>query len=225
MSIGVPAAIIIAGAIIAVAILITRGGVQGEAVQIIDQPYAKLAERVGVDVLEFQACMDEGRGESVVDRDSINAIDTGGTGTPWSLVVTESGSIYSIGGAQPYNVSKEIIELALADQVANKKNTPEDAALTSYRPISEDDHLYGNPDAEVTVIEYSDFECPFCKTFHPIVERLVNESDGKVNWVYRHFPLESIHPNARGMALASECVAELGGNEAFWEFSNKLFGL
>ena len=91
---------------------------------------------------------------------------------------------------------------------------------------NKNDHLYGNPDAPVTLIEYSDFECPFCKRFHVTVKRLVDESDGKVNWVYRHFPIDQLHPvKARREAVASECANELGGNEAFWKFADRFFEL
>lgn len=94
---------------------------------------------------------------------------------------------------------------------------------SSIRAFNDDDHVFGNPDAAVTIVEYSDYECPFCARLHPTLERIVAESDGEVNWVYRHFPLTSIHPNAEGSAIAAECVAELGGNDAFWSFSNVLF--
>ncbi len=85
------------------------------------------------------------------------------------------------------------------------------------RTVAKDrDHIRGNPDAPVTLVEYSDFECPFCKRFHPTVKRIVDEYGGRVRWVYRHFPLDEIHPvKARREAAAAECAAELGGNDAF----------
>lgn len=92
------------------------------------------------------------------------------------------------------------------------------------RPVSKDrDHIYGNPDATISLIEYSDFECPYCKRFHPTAKRLVDESDGKVNWVYRHFPLRIHNPGAQREAEASECAAELGGNDAFWTYTNAIY--
>lgn len=89
--------------------------------------------------------------------------------------------------------------------------------------VSADDHLRGSLDADVFVIEYSDFECPFCQRFHPTVQQAVDEYGDQIAWVYRHFPLEMLHPNANPAAQASECVAELGGNEAFWTFADALF--
>jgi protein-disulfide isomerase len=84
------------------------------------------------------------------------------------------------------------------------------------------DHIRGNKDATISVIEYSDFECPFCKRHHPTMQALVDDYGDDVNWVYRHYPL-GFHPNALPGALASECVAELGGNDAFWSFTDKVF--
>lgn len=97
---------------------------------------------------------------------------------------------------------------------------PEDI---SFAPVSEQDHIRGNVDASVTLIEYSDLECPYCQSVHPTLQQLVSDYEGKVRWVYRHFPLESIHSQARPAALASECAAELGGSDAFWAFVDGIF--
>jgi protein-disulfide isomerase len=86
------------------------------------------------------------------------------------------------------------------------------------KPIAADDHVRGDKNAEVTLYEYSDFECPFCGRFHPSMVQLMNEYKGKVKWVYRHFPL-SFHPQATPAANASECAAEQG---KFWEYADKL---
>lgn len=90
------------------------------------------------------------------------------------------------------------------------------------KPVSKDDHVRGSKDAALSIIEYSDFECPFCKRFHPTVQQALKEYDGKVNWVYRHFPL-SFHANAAKESEASECAQELGGNAKFWEYTDKIF--
>ncbi len=81
--------------------------------------------------------------------------------------------------------------------------------------IRANDHVRGNAaTAEVAIIEYSDSDCPYCVRFHPTLEQVYSEYNGKVAWVYRHFPL-SIHPNAVTEAVALECAAQLGGNDAF----------
>lgn len=88
--------------------------------------------------------------------------------------------------------------------------------------VTNKDHIRGDANAPVTIIEYSDFECPFCKRHHPTMLQVMDAYKGKVKWVYRHFPL-SFHQNAQKEAEASECAAELGGNNAFWSFTDKIF--
>ena len=90
--------------------------------------------------------------------------------------------------------------------------------------VSESDHIRGSRDAEIVVIEYSDFECPFCERFHPTMKQALEEYGDKIAWIYRQFPLISIHPRAFPSANASECVANLGGNDAFWKFTDTVFG-
>jgi protein-disulfide isomerase len=98
------------------------------------------------------------------------------------------------------------------------------ARAKNVRRVSKNrDHIYGNPDAKVSLIEYSDFECPFCKRFHPTAKKLVEIYDGNVNWVYRHFPLSFHNPGAQKQAEGSECAAELGGNDAFWKYANLIY--
>lgn len=88
--------------------------------------------------------------------------------------------------------------------------------------LVEGDHLRGNPDAEIVIVEYSDYECPFCARHHDTMIKLLEEYDGEVAWVYRHYPL-GFHPQAAPAAYASECVAEMKGNDAFWAFTDGLF--
>ncbi|MDQ7814930.1 MAG: DsbA family protein [Patescibacteria group bacterium] len=92
------------------------------------------------------------------------------------------------------------------------------------KPVDEKtDHILGPANAKVTIIEYSDFECPYCVRHFETVEQILSEYKDSVRLVYRHFPLTSIHPNAQKAAEASECAAELGGNKAFWSMHDKMF--
>ena len=105
-------------------------------------------------------------------------------------------------------------------------NTNQEAADASIAlPVTEDDHIQGSPDAKIVIIEYSDIDCPFCKEYHKTMKQIIAEygPSGDVAWVYRHFPLTSIHPNAAKHAVAAECVAEIGGNDSFWSFLDILF--
>ncbi len=93
------------------------------------------------------------------------------------------------------------------------------------KPVTSADHILGNPDAPVVIVEYSDLECPFCKTFHTTLHQIMGEygDGGRVAWVYRHFPLTQLHSKAVQEAEATECAAELGGNAGFWKFTDALF--
>ncbi len=85
------------------------------------------------------------------------------------------------------------------------------------------DHIIGAKNAKVSLIEYSDFQCPFCKRHAPTIKQLLKEYPKDVRVVYRHYPLRSIHSDAAKAAEASECAAKLGGNDAFWKMHDKLF--
>ena len=96
---------------------------------------------------------------------------------------------------------------------------------SSVPPISKDDYTLGNPNAPIVLIEYSDYECPFCKQYHSVLHQIMDEYGvgGKVAWVYRQFPLTQLHPNAAKISEAALCVGSIGGNDAFWEFTNRIF--
>ena len=91
--------------------------------------------------------------------------------------------------------------------------------------VSDEDHTRGDANAQIALVEYSDFECPFCKRFHPTAVQAIEapEYQGKLKWVYRHFPLDQIHPKARKLAEASECAAEMGGDEGFWSMADAIY--
>ena len=94
------------------------------------------------------------------------------------------------------------------------------------RPVTEEDFIRGSSTAAVTVIDYSDLECPFCKQFHQIMNDMTDKYSGQeLAWVYRHFPLESLHSKAPTEAHATECAAELGGEDAFWEYTDRIFAV
>ncbi|TSC67568.1 MAG: hypothetical protein CEO19_156 [Parcubacteria group bacterium Gr01-1014_73] len=98
--------------------------------------------------------------------------------------------------------------------------------------ISAKDHILGNPDAKAIMVEYSDTECPFCKSFHPTVKKIIDiyGKDGRVALVYRHFPLykpdpygRTLHAKAGKEAEALECANELGGEVTFWKYLDRIF--
>jgi len=123
--------------------------------------------------------------------------------------------IYSGGRAESGTTANQPQQQVAAQQTGD---------LEAMKPVSKDDHIRGNPDAPVKIVEYSDTECPFCKRFHPTMQQVMDEygKSGKVAWVYRHFPLDQLHSKARKEAEATECAAELGGNDKFWAYLDRL---
>lgn len=97
---------------------------------------------------------------------------------------------------------------------------PKDTSVPAPR---ESDHRYGSEDAPIVLVEYSDFQCPYCTSVYSTLKRLVDESNGEVAWIMRHLPLESIHPEARPSGLAAECVAEQLGDEGWYKFADAIF--
>lgn len=93
------------------------------------------------------------------------------------------------------------------------------------RPVTEADYIRGNPNAPILMVEYSDYDCPFCKQYHNTMNQIMDEYGvtGRVAWVYRQFPIAELHPNAPKISKAALCVGELGGNDAFWNFSDLIF--
>lgn len=95
-----------------------------------------------------------------------------------------------------------------------------EADLSKLSPVTDVDHIRGDANAQITMIEFSDFECPFCKIHKATVDKILNDYQGKVRLVFRHFPLTMLHPNAQKDAEASECASEQG---KFWEMHDKIF--
>ena len=187
-----------------------------------------LAANTGVDINKFQSCIDEERYEDRVESDMQGGTDAGVRGTPGNFIVSDSGDVWFVPGAFPFEQIQPFIELALGREgsgVGTQGIEKLSSDMVAKLPVvSDQDHIRGNRGAKVTLIEYSDFECPFCARFHPTTLQILDEYGDDVALVYRHFPLDQIHPSARPAAIASECIAELGGEEAFWSFVDEVFG-
>jgi len=91
------------------------------------------------------------------------------------------------------------------------------------QPVTADDHIVGKLGAKVTIVEYADLECPYCKAYEPVLNQIMSTygtSSGEVAWVYRHFPIHSRGPYE---AEAAECAADQGGNDTFFKFIDQIF--
>ncbi len=118
-------------------------------------------------------------------------------------------------------ISEIEINTAPAPQPAQIPTQP--TAPQIFRVSLDDDPVKGNPNAPVTVVEYSDFQCPFCSRFFTQTLPLLEENyidTGKIKFVYKDLPLDSLHPNARSAHIAAECADEQG---KFWEYHDVLF--
>jgi protein-disulfide isomerase len=141
---------------------------------------------------------------------------------PLSIIIAGgliAGAVfYSRPGGLPGSVPSDDVKAGVAQALRGGGNM---------RTVDASDHIRGNPDAAVKIVEYSDLECPFCKRFHSTMQQVVEEygKDGRVAWVYRHFPLDALHSKARKEAEATECANDLGGNTAFWTYIDKLIAI
>ncbi len=139
---------------------------------------------------------------------------------------------YSLGTIQDSGLSeKELETLIIAAGKGSAAQTPQPTQQPRQPPgpqfiqdIIDDDPVKGNPDATITIVEFSDFQCPFCQRFHQTTLPLILENyvdTGKVKFVYRDFPIVSLHPNgAVPTAVAAECADEQG---MFWQYHDKIF--
>jgi protein-disulfide isomerase len=105
--------------------------------------------------------------------------------------------------------------------------TTQTATAGKIRAVSADEHILGNPNAKIILVEYSDTECPYCKQFQNTLHRLISDygTNGDVAWVYRHFPIDQLHPRSRKEAEATECANELGGATAFWKYLDEVYSV
>ncbi len=123
-----------------------------------------------------------------------------------------AGAIYFGGGKGANNVN-----------LTGQSDTANTTGIVA--EVTDKDHILGSKDAQIIIVEYSDFECPWCRVFHQTMHEVLNTYGDKVAWVYRQSPIIGLHPKAPKISEASECAAEQGGNEAFWKFADKIFSI
>ncbi len=109
-----------------------------------------------------------------------------------------------------------------AAAATNTTAAPAAATFNDISPITKNDYLRGDKNAKLTLVSFTDLECPFCKQFHPTISKLLTDYKGQVNVVFRFYPL-SFHANAPKEAEAALCVGKFGGQDTFWSFVDKIF--
>jgi protein-disulfide isomerase len=110
--------------------------------------------------------------------------------------------------------------------IIKKKENQIEEKILARKVDPSTDHILGNKNADIFLIEYSDLECPFCKNYNKNVVKKLRQkyaNNNKIAFVFRNFPLTSEHPSSFEEAVSLECAAELGGNEKFFEFKEKIF--
>lgn len=176
------------------------------------------AEMLKLDTKKFNDCLDTGAKEQLVKDDFAAGQAAGITGTPGFIINGQK-----ITGAQPFSAFKPVIDAALAgDAPAPAAPAAPRAPAAKVDVSADDDAFLGDADAPVTIIEFSDYECPFCGRFYSqTLPQLKTEyiDTGKVKLVYRDFPL-SFHPKAQKAAEAAECA---GDQDRYFDFHDKIF--
>jgi protein-disulfide isomerase len=211
--------------------------------QALDRPsLEKYAAEIGLDLGRFKAALDSGKFKAKLDGDKAQATQFGVTGTPTFFLNGRK-----MVGASPFPEFKTVIdqEIAKADEklkagVARKdlyaaltKDGLEKVAAPAAPPARPGQpapdqvmkaEIAGAPskgakDALVTIVVFSDFQCPFCSKVEPTIERLEREYPGKIRVVWKDFPL-NFHQNAKPAAIAARVAGESG---KFWQMHKKLF--
>ncbi len=179
-----------------------------------------------IDAAALAACLDGGEQAAAVEADVAEAMRLGLGATPSFQI---QGAILQ--GALPFEEFQKSLDVVVAGgtlPTATVEPTPEMVKITAptYTIDAAGAPSQGEPDAPVTVIEFSDYQCPFCAKFtsevYPdYVEEFV--ATGRVRHVWMDFPLTSIHPNAPAAAEAAHCARDQGGDDAYWTMHDGLF--
>ncbi|MCI0395105.1 MAG: DsbA family protein [Chloroflexi bacterium] len=187
-----------------------------------------LAQLASAGLPDVGDCLEKNQNADTVQAGLAEGQRLGVTGTPTFFV-----NGYPVNGAQSYQVFQQVIAMAeegrLGEAYSQAANT--NAGQTQAgagQPVGVplgDAPALGSPDAPITIVEYSDYQCPFClRHFQNTLPQLQAEIDaGRVRYVFKDFPLHSIHPQAQKAHEGARCARELGGDEAFWTMHDLLF--
>ena len=168
------------------------------------------AGKLGLDTSKFNSCLDSGQKASLVSTDLDEGSSAGVNGTPAFFINDRL-----LSGALPFEQFKKVIEEELSGAAA--ANTTRQTVGVGNLPV------LGKTDAKVTIVEFSDYQCPFCARFYSQTEGQLRKDyidSGKVKFYYRDFPLTSIHPGAQKAAEAARCA---GDQDKYWQYHDLIF--
>lgn len=126
------------------------------------------------------------------------------------------------------SLKKEVKNTGLSEQKRLETNNQQNIQKNIFsnnnvpKPDS-NDHIRGNINASYALVEYSDFDCSYCKEFQETAKDFISETGNETMWVYRHLPIKSLHPFSETKSIASECAYLQGGDEAFWKYADLLY--
>lgn len=185
------------------------------------QSFAAIAGDLGLDTAAFDACLQSGRYDDVIQANLDEGVSLGVRGTPAFFI-----NGFPVSGAQPYDLFEYAVTLAEEGTLADAYVQQEPAEPDPVEPVEvniDGAHSIGDPDAPVVVVEFTDFQCPYCsrhfqQTFPQIKANFVDT--GVVRYVFKDFPLTNIHPQATLAAQAARCAGE---QDAYLEMHTLLF--
>lgn len=193
-----------------------------------DAAMTDLAQQIGLDEKEFEACLNNGDKAGIVASDLQQGEDLGVRGTPAYYV---NGKF--LGGAFPANLFEEIIDRELAGKGSTDYKTYSDDLQNAYNdpsgkifdPVPKEIEIgnapiQGGEQAKVVIVEFSDFQCPYCQRGQQTMIEIMDKYGDEIQMVFKHFPLSSIHPHAQKAGEAAECAKDQG---KFWEMHDALF--
>jgi len=182
-----------------------------------EQLFKDLATKVEINADTFNTCRSSDSKLTVIQKDQASASAAGVRGTPSSFLINKDGSIKQItGGAVPYASMKALLDQNLGNTVSGTPATTADMTGT-LAAVTSSDHITGTGD--ITIVTYTDFQCPYCESFDTTMQQIMKDYSGKVKWVLRNFPL-SFHDQAQNAAEAAECAGDQG---KYWEYAEALF--
>ena len=178
-------------------------------------PELKLtAVDLGLDADEFNGCLDKGEYEALVNSDIALANSLGIGGTPAFVI-----NGWVLGGSRPQSFYEDVIEAELAGGAGDLLGSNLGETFERVKIDLRGEHLKGNSGAAVEIVEFSDFECPYCTDVYPVMKAVLENYADDVVFEYRHLPL-SFHTFAQKAAEAVECA---GAQGKFWEMHDALF--
>ena len=188
-------------------------------------PMLKLVADLPVDRTQFKACLQSDKFQQTVEAQLKEATNSGVQSTPTHVIFdTQTNKTRLIEGALPFEtLSKELVAFQnnQPTTITTETQNPR-TELAVRKPDSSQDNWKGPKEARYIWIEFVDFECPYCKVANQELQKLLDKNPD-LAFVYRHFPLTQIHPNAQKLAEASECYKDQYGQNGFWLIVNKIY--